>query len=340
MSVAGGFVYKSIVIGPWSDVENTQAKQALELMRIVDLFTSSGQGWTAPSTPTPYGTKAHFIVLTNTTGAKVCIGFGGNNDKPTTSLTSSFYSNNKNFIDGFWFSYLPPSLTSPGFGSSLSNIDTFLPIEATPVFCGTITTYASGSGSFEGKINKLSFGFKNDVFWMAYKSINTSAISFQHFCVAGKIIDVIENQGSNLFSRYAISGDCVDAYSNFKPISQPETKSCFYREIDGVGSSRAITFGSKGSRSRCYNCLIGSKLHSDVSSVRWGHVVLHLESTNLPVDGVANGDGVRGSIDPNIMKCCPETALTEGQLLDGGDMIHLFNGVCVGWDADNDPYEA
>ena len=26
-------------------------------------------------------------------------------------------------------------------------------------------TYASSSGSFEGKINKLSFGFKNDVFW-------------------------------------------------------------------------------------------------------------------------------------------------------------------------------
>lgn len=339
MSIPGGFVYKRVVIGPWADIDNTKERQALELMRIVDLFVTSGQGWTAPAVPTGYGAKSHFIVLTNETGSKVCLGFGVQPDKPTTSLKTSFFSGSIIYLEGFWFSYLPSAHLSAGFGSTLTSVDNFLPIDAMPIFSSSSYKYGDPYGSYSGKINAMSFGFKGDVFWMAVKNLHLSEINFGQFCVAGRVVDILENEGSNAFSRYAITGDS-DSSVYFTPISRSSSKASFYREKDGAGSSRAVNYDSSAAQSKCFNCLTGSKIHSSTTSVRWGHVTLLLESTNLPVDGVANNDGVRGSIDPNIMKCCPETALTEGQLLDGGDMIHLFNGICVGWDPDNAPYEA
>lgn len=57
------------------------------------------------------------------------------------------------------------------------------------------------------------------------------------------------------------------------------------------------------------------------------------ESSNTPADtGVVPGDGFKGFISTDIIRMVDKSTYNKGQKMNGGEFIHIGNGVCIAWD--------
>lgn len=336
---SGGFVYKFYQIGSWEDSDPERFSSALS--DICDLFVSSGQGWSVHREPSEYGPglSAHFAVLSHTGGSRLALGLSGHSNSnkfgfPSDRVAMNLYSSQ----NGLWFSYLPPS---PGvdFGSTPLS-DDFLPIEALPVYtcCHSATSgdYMFNYESLSSTYSILNFGIKGESFWYCARIRAGSDPSIDTFLLSGKILSVVENDtGVNVNNGYAsfVSNSLTAAGSAH---NSSYTYSSFFRERDGRDGSRA-RIRDDGVRSTGVGSVLGEGLHNPTvgNDLRWEGVMLYMESPNISTDGVIPGDGVRGLIDPDYLRAVRSEHSVEGMLVDGGNMISLGKGLCVGWDPSN-----
>jgi hypothetical protein len=341
----GGWVYKSFLATAVKS--GSYAGTAEHVDKIAGMFTSSGQGWTVSRATSQYGSYSAYCVLSHTGGAQLAVGYGPREslaDTVTDRKAFEKYSTEKTHVRGLWTQYLPPLQGGDGFPAAWGDWVSQMPARALPmmhVACGTnyISSEYGSDGTAKTNATEWHFGIKGDSFWHLSIYDALGAPAYGRFYVMGKILSPLEH-GTSSLAPYAAVGRLLNpASSTSVTTGSDRLRASFFRERDGVSPAdlRPRNYLSDNAVAFSHNLLASANLSAPAANnqIRWGAYAVYADNADAASEGVVNGSNVRGAVDPDVMRAVRPADVVDGQLLAGGDMIHLFGGHCVGWSALN-----
>lgn len=121
--------------------------------------------------------------------------------------------------------------------------------------------------------------------------------------------------------------------------------SSIYSTSQIISSSGDVYFGNYGPRNNwtyssfvSFDYTVVSNPVSEILSTnggRWTPVYMAIGAADHDTYGVVPGDGFKGYIDTDLLRCVNPN-YSYGQQLQGGDFVYLGGGFAIGWDADNE----
>lgn len=344
---AGGWVYKSFLATAVKS--DSYAGTAEHVDKIAGMFTSSGQGWTVSRATSQYGSYSAYCILSHTSGAQLAVGYGPRESLADTATNRKAFEQHTSattHVRGLWTQYLPPLQGGAGFPAAWGDWVSQMPARALPmmhVVAAALNTAGlsdyDNSGTAKTDATEWHFGIKGDSFWhlSIYNALGTP--TYGRFYVMGKILSPLEHGTSSLAPYAAVGRLHTPASSTSVTTSTNRLRASFFRERDGVSPAdlRPRNYISDNAVAFSHNLMAGANLSASAANnqLRWGAYAVYADNANAASEGVVDGSNVRGAVDPDAMRAVRSADVVDGQLLAGGDMIHLFGGHCVGWSALN-----
>ncbi len=353
--------------------ENVRVQEVLA--GCCNAIVSAGVGWSFDETynadansPTQMGSGEYGLFLVHaSTGAKLCVkyNYAVTGLHATQGMSSSTLG--LGYIAGLAMALIPPAVGGEEQGSwnTASNCSTssFIPLTAVR-FCGLNAPQTTASGSYtrtsvyenySARVYTWNFVLRSDSVFCIYRASNWNATAIRAFFI-GKLLDEAAHAedlrlyGAVCFTPSLYAENTADTSSRVSANSafaiacalgsrtNEPLVCCFRAGIateppSGAGSSVAIDFWAET------NVLSEEIAPSDVSGlVRFAAFWIAVRSINPNTYGVVTGDGFKGFVDTEVMRCV-HTNFTRGQTFGdsagGKDFIYLGGGVAIGWDAAN-----
>lgn len=143
--------------------------------------------------------------------------------------------------------------------------------------------------------------------------------------LAGELLDVTANPTDTY--KYASIGW---AYYNSSAPGDMRTNTLYVQSHTAAGATISnftggLTFTALNSYS------LGASVN-DRPPYNWDRIFMYLSNSDLDTYGIVPGNGVKGSINPEILRYMRVGVAASKQTLASGNLIYLNNGYVLGWD--------
>lgn len=316
------------------------------------------------STNTTYYSYYGAFILRNTAGAKLLVAYGGGrfsyyNDSADNTFGIFGYSTgtsgktNIHTHSGLMMSMIPPGSNGdfiiPGENSGCA-----IPDDATRVvstmhlnssLCLPISFNDTGV-TFTGTYHLLSKG--NVV--VVVSKCSTYETKYRRGYIVGEIFGTLAHdtdsgigcrfgafelcgyavgqESQNISGTSNVTGIPLDSiYSVNKYSSSPRNQSMTFRRADG-----SHVYGEQIVVLRDVNQLDTLICSNDGNSARYVPFWMAESSINPSETGVIKGDGFKGYLSTDIIRCVRADKFSRGQLFDGGNFVYVGGGIVIPWD--------
>ena len=316
------------------------------------------------STNTTYYSYYGAFILRNTAGAKLLVAYGGgkfsdyaNSANSTfgnfgfstgTSSTSYFHTHS-----GLMMSMIPPG-SEGDFTILGENSGCTIPDDATRVVS---TIHASSTQSFPISFNLLSDTVTGTYHLLSKGNVvvvvskcSTYDINYRRGYIVGEIFGTLAHstdtgigckfgafelcgygatqEYQNISSTGSSTGILLDSiYRVNKYAPGPRDQSMTFRRADG-----SHVYGEKIVVLQDVNQLDTSICSNDGNSVRYVPFWMAESSINPSETGVIPGDGFKGYLSTDVIRCVRADKFSRGQLFDGGNFVYVGGGIVIPWD--------
>ena len=316
------------------------------------------------STDTPYYSYYGAFILRNTAGAKLLVAYGGgyfsNYGESSKSTFGNFgYSTGTNAARsdhthaGLMMSMIPPG-SNGDFTILGENSGCTIPDDATRVVS---TIHTSGAQAFPMSFNDTGDSITGTYHLLSKGNVvvvvskcSTYDTKYRRGYIVGEIFGTLahdtdsgigckfgafelcgydygqEYQGSSDTS--GVTGIPLDSiYSVNKYVNSPRNQSMTFRRADG-----SHVYGEKIVVLQDVNQLDTLICSSDGSTSRYVPFWMAESSINPSETGVIPGDGFKGYLSTDVIRCVRADKFSRGQLFDGGNFVYVGGGIVIPWD--------
>ena len=317
------------------------------------------------STNTTYTSYYGAFILRNSAGAKLLVAYGGgrfpdygDSEKNTFgsfgySTTRTSTSSREHTHGGLMMSMIPPG-SNGDFTILGENSGCTIPDDATRVVS---TIHSSGTQSLP-----ISFNQRNDTITGTYHLLSkgnvvvvvskcsTYDIKYRRGYIVGEIFGTLAHDSdSGIGCRFGafelcgygvteeyqstsgtseitgISSDSI--YRVNKYANSPRDQSMTFRRADG-----SHVYGNQIVVLQDVNQLDTLFCSSDGSTSRYVPFWMAESSINPSETGVIPGDGFKGYLSTDVIRCVRAGKFSRGQLFDGGNFVYVGGGIVIPWD--------
>lgn len=334
-------MFKSVFYNMPVLITNEQAITHLD--NIMDAIVATGKGWTIHQAAMADGGTAISVygALKSQSGNVMLITMTGqtagaatqpnianaiplvlSDDNPPTLTTDGWH--------GFRMYFLADPNQDFDYGNRCNNPSFY------PSSClASVNEFSSGGNLTFGdrfRAREYQFGVGQDSIWTVARTPGTNTL--HNFMLTGRIVNAPE-ASTNPLSKFASIGKSINFSTYTVALTYTANQMLWGSCFDQAGQRRSGS--SDLCKAYCFNLLSDAKLHTTVhNTTRWGNMAVFCYN-DYPADGIAAGSNVLGAIDADKVKAVPTGALSLYQTLDGGNMVHLRGGLCVGWSPTNPP---
>ena len=316
------------------------------------------------STDTTYRSYYGAFILRNTSGAKLLVAYGGGRfsyyDESANSTFGRFGcstgTSNTSYIHthgGLMMSMIPPG-SNDDFTILGENSGCTIPDDATRVVS---TIHTNGTQSYP-----MSFNDMNDTITGTYHLLSKGNVvvvmlkcssyetRYRRGYIVGEIFGTLAHDADsgigcrfgafelcgygsaqeyqNISGTSNTTGIVLDSiYSVNKYANSPRNQSMTFRRADGshVYSENIVVLQDVHQ----LDTLICS---NDGSSARYVPFWMAESSINPSETGVIKGDGFKGYLSTDVIRCVRADKFSRGQLFDGGNFVYVGGGIVIPWD--------
>ena len=317
------------------------------------------------STNTTYYSYYGAFVLRNTAGAKLLVAYGGGRFSDygdsanstfgklgfstSTSASASYFHTHA----GLMMSMIPPG-SNDDFTILGENSGCTIPDDATRVvstmhvnssLCFPMS-FNDSSDTITGTYHLLSKG--NVV--VVVSKCSTYDIKYRRGYIVGEILGTLAHdtdsgigcrfgafelcgyavgqESQNMGSNSSVTGIPLDSiHSVNKYVSSPRSQSMTFRRADG-----SHVYGENIVVLQDVNQLDTLICSNDGSSARYVPLWMAESSINPSETGVIKGDGFKGYLSTDVIRCVRADKFSRGQLFDGGNFVYVGGGIVIPWD--------
>lgn len=316
------------------------------------------------STDTTYRSYYGAFILRNTAGAKLLVSYGGGRfsdygDSEKNTFGSFGYStrtstsSREHSHGGLMMSMIPPG-SNDDFTILGENSGCTIPDDATRVVS---TIHASSTQSFP-----MSFNQRNDTITGTYHLLSKGNVvvvmskcssyetRYRRGYIVGEIFGTLAHDADSgigcRFGAFELCGYGVsDEYQNISGTSgttgivldsiysvneyanSPRNQSMTFRRADG-----SHVYGENIVVLQDVNQLDTLICSNDGSSARYVPFWMAESSINPSETGVIKGDGFKGYLSTDVIRCVRADKFSRGQLFDGGNFVYVGGGIVIPWD--------
>lgn len=301
----------------------------------VDDFTNIGTGTGAAYNPA--------LFLKHAEGAKLLMCVILYNGRFNTNLYPKYGSYSTLYQYDLCVSLIPKQHSDKDWESS-NNYTTVSAIpEVASRLLGTewnSNYYTTGSPMYNKRARDLVIIAKGDAITFLMIDTTTSNRPRKGFSIGSDLIPTLANVGdTDTFGAIHYQIALNDNSLPFPDLMDWDSE-CMYCGFNGTDSTRMSYCGASDTVCSCApfaNLRTTSTQTTDYSKsgrVRFIPIEAYLYSTNLLEYNVVTGDGFKGYFSTDFIRYIGyNQGLPVGQLLDGGNFIHLGAGIIHGWDA-------
>lgn len=315
------------------------------------------------STDTSYYSYYGAFILRNSAGAKLLVAYGGGKFSSSSDALSKTFSNfgcstgtdaNSNYYHiqgGLMMSVIPPgtdedfTILGENQGCSIPNTATRL-VSTVHNNTSTLLPFSFNEETYEiaGTYYLLSKG--NTVIVIA-KSSKFDTNSRRGYIVGEIFGTLAHSSDSGIVSRFGaleLSGSSSSStehdmsggttgitedshYYVGSYTSTPRSQSMTFCRADG-----SHVYGEQIVVLRDIDQLNSSICNSNGSTARYIPLWMAEMSANPSETGVVQGDGFKGYLSTDIIRCVRYDKFTRGQLFDGGQFVYVGGGIAIPWD--------
>lgn len=345
------------------------------LSGIVEAIINSGTGWALDTTFTPNlssyrelttqssGTNNNAIVkflVNSTSRIRLALGYcsGGSatlpNDDVFRSSTTSYMK-----VNGLFASVCNTADDSWGGSDAENNV--ILPTEATRWIGNSIYT-ANSSTTFVSENSSLGYVYTYNIILKGAqlvflsRSSNWSSGLYRGF-VLGEVFGTVAHPEDNwegskygcfsLSELYSYEGSAPEtSTSSYEP--NINTESQYYYSSKYVNFLRADTSVKPPVKFDTGNIVLYIKpcnteqLGTNVANPeagtggRWVPLEAYLTSSDPSLYGIVSGDGFKGYLDTDFIRCVTRNTYSKGQTFGtNAEFIYIGGGIAIGWDSTN-----
>lgn len=316
------------------------------------------------STNTTYYSYYGAFILRNTAGAKLLVSYGGGkfsdygefSNKTFGKLgssTSIITTSRDHTLGGLMMSMIPPG-SNDDFTILGENSGCTIPDDATRVVS---TIHASGAHGLP-----VSFNERNDTITGTYHLLSKGnvvvvvskcssyEIRYRRGYIVGEIFGTlahdadsgigcrfgafelcgygVSNEFQNISGTSGMTGIVLDSiYSVNKYANSPRDQSMTFRRADG-----SHVYGNQIVVLQDVNQLDTLICSNDGNSARYVPFWMAESSINPSETGVIKGDGFKGYLSTDVIRCVRADKFSRGQLFDGGNFVYVGGGIVIPWD--------
>ncbi len=317
------------------------------------------------STNTTYYSYYGAFILRNTAGAKLLVAYGGGRFSDyADSANSTFgvlgYSTGTSASASYFHTHagLMMSMIPPGSNGDFTilgeNSGCAIPDDATRVvstmhvnstLCFPMS-FNDSSDTITGTYHLLSKG--NVV--VVVSKCSTYETRYRRGYVVGEIFGTLAHdtdsgvgcrfgafelcgysvgqESQNMGSNSSVTGIPLDSiHSVNKYSSSPRSQSMTFRRADG-----SHVYGENIVVLRDVNQLDTLICSNDGNSARYVPFWMAESSINPSETGVIKGDGFKGYLSTDVIRCVRADKFSRGQLFDGGNFVYVGGGIVIPWD--------
>lgn len=316
------------------------------------------------STNTTYYSYYGAFILRNTEGAKLLVAYGGGKFSDygdsanntfgklgfSTSTTTKSYGHTHG---GLMMSMIPPG-SNDDFAILGENSGCTIPDDATRVVS---TIHSSSAQSFPMSFNTRSDTITGTYYLLSKGNVvvvvskcSTYDTKYRRGCIVGEIFGTLAHDvdsglgckfgafelcgyGSaqefqNASSSGSSTGIMLDSiYNANKYASGPRDQSMTFRRSDG-----SHVYGENIVVLQDVNQLDTLICSNDGNSARYVPFWMAESSVNPSETGVIKGDGFKGYLSTDVIRCVRADKFSRGQLFDGGNFVYVGGGIAIPWD--------
>lgn len=165
-----------------------------------------------------------------------------------------------------------------------------------------------------------------------------------HFIARGADIILAGEEDAHLAStidNMYLAGNLIDALAQ-DPTDTNKTVSLTYNGNISGANLTAQTFTAAGALVTTGQGLILAADTSfldvttnDRAPFNWSRFLLYLSHEDLDTYGIVPGNGVKGTLNPEITRYTRSGAMSDKQRMESGNLIAIRNGYVIGWDSTN-----
>lgn len=316
------------------------------------------------STNTTYYSYYGAFILRNTAGAKLLVAYGGgrfsdysdseNNTFGSFGYSTSTSSNSyKHTHGGLMMSMIPPG-SNGDFTILGENSGCTIPDDATRVVS---TMHVNSSLCFP-----MSFNDRNDTITGTYHLLSKGNVvvvvskcslyetRYRRGYIVGEIFGTLAHDADsgigcrfgafelcgygssqeyqNISGTSNTTGIVLDSiYSVNKYANSPRYQSMTFRRADG-----SHVYGEKIVVLQDAHQLDTLICSNDGNSARYVPFWMAESSINPSETGVIKGDGFKGYLSTDVIRCVRADKFSRGQLFDGGNFVYVGGGIVIPWD--------
>ena len=314
------------------------------------------------STLTNYYSYYGAFILRNSAGAKLLVSYGGGRFSSASDALSKTFGNlgcstgtnsesNYHIPGGLMMSMMPPG-SEDDFIILGESQGCSIPYSATRVvstihYNGSLVypfSFSDDSSEIVGTYQLLSKG--NTVIVIAKSS--KYDIKFRRGFIVGEIFGVLaHNVDSGICSRFGalelasgatskeydnatsgVTGIVTDSYYYISSYtSTPRNQSMTFSRADG-----SHVYGEQAAITRDIEQLDLSICTNNGSTARYIPFWMAEMSANPSETGVVQGDGFKGYLSTDVIRCVRADKFSRGQLFDGGQFVYVGGGIAIPWD--------
>lgn len=316
------------------------------------------------STNTRYYSYYGAFILRNTAGAKLLVSYGGGNFSDygesenntfgklgfSTSTSAKSYEHTHG---GLMMSMIPPG-SNDDFTILGENSGCTIPDDATRVVS---TMHVNSSQCFP-----MSFNDRSDTVTGTYHLLSKGnvvvvvskcssyEIRYRRGYIVGEIFGTLAHEadsgigcrfgafelcgygvsyeGQNISGTGNTTGIALDSIYRVKEYANsPRSQSMTFRRADG-----SHVYGNQIFVLQDVNQLDTLICSNDGSSARYVPFWMAESSINPSETGVIKGDGFKGYLSTDVIRCVRADKFSRGQLFDGGNFVYVGGGIVIPWD--------
>lgn len=316
------------------------------------------------STNTTYYSYYGTFILRNTAGAKLLVAYGGGSfsnygESENNTFGSFGYSTStsaksyEHTHSGLMMSMIPPG-SNDDFTILEENSGCTIPDDATRVVS---TMHVNSTQCFP-----MSFNDRSDTVTGTYHLLSKGnvvvvvskcssyEIRYRRGYIVGEIFGTLAHEadsgigcrfgafelcgygvsyeGQNISGTSGATGIVLDSiYSVKEYANSPRSQSMTFRRSDG-----SHVYGNQIFVLQDANQLDTLICSNDGNSARYVPFWMAESSINPSETGVIPGDGFKGYLSTDIIRCVRADKFSRGQLFDGGNFVYVGGGIVIPWD--------
>lgn len=316
------------------------------------------------STDTTYCSYYGAFILRNTSGAKLLVAYGGGRfsdygDSENNTFgsfgcsTSTSVKSYKHTYGGLMMSMIPPG-SNDDFTILEENSGCTIPNDATRVVS---TIHANSSLCFPMSFNDRSdtvtgtyYLLSKDNVVVVLSKCSTYDTKYKRGYIVGEIFGTLAHDSdSGIGCRFGafelcgygardefqsssgtsgMTGISLDSiYSVNIYANSPRNQSMTFRRADG-----SHVYGNQIVVLQDANQLDTLICSNDGNSARYVPFWMAESSINPSETGVIKGDGFKGYLSTDVIRCVRADKFSRGQLFDGGNFVYVGGGIVIPWD--------